>query len=189
MSDTYPSNGEHTDGYWYISGGLLADTLQGKAGATDVPSVAQATPSITVSSSGLVTASATQEEGLVAAGTKSSTKQLDTQAAQTIIPGTEDQVINPGVYVTGSQTIKGDENLIADNIAKDVSIFGVTGTYESELDSVVPMELGGTGAEDGAEGLANLFAAGPTVLSAEQYGDELPPAGTPGRIFFKRVAE
>lgn len=26
-SDTYPTDGEHTDGYWYVYGGLLADAL------------------------------------------------------------------------------------------------------------------------------------------------------------------
>lgn len=41
--------------------------------------------------------------------------------------------------------------------------------------------------EESAEGLKNLFAAGPTVLSANQYGDTLPEPGTPGRIFFKKV--
>lgn len=37
--------------------------------------------------------------------------------------------------------------------------------------------------------LANIFADGMTVLSSYQYGDELPEAGTVGRIFFKRVIE
>lgn len=37
--------------------------------------------------------------------------------------------------------------------------------------------------------LQNLFADGETVLSSYQYGDELPPAGTKGRIFFKRLSE
>jgi len=46
----------------------------------------QATPSISVNSSGLITASATQSEGYVSAGTKSGTKQLTTQAAKTITP-------------------------------------------------------------------------------------------------------
>ena len=51
-----------------------------------IPTAAQATPSISVSTSGLITASATQTAGYVSAGTKSSTKQLTTQAAQTITP-------------------------------------------------------------------------------------------------------
>jgi hypothetical protein len=56
-----------------------------------------------------------------------------------------------------------------------------------ESDDVIPIERGGTSATNGSEGLKNLFAAGATVLSAHQYGDTLPAAGTPGRIFFKRV--
>jgi hypothetical protein len=48
----------------------------------------QPTPSISVDSNGLITASATQSEGYVFAGTKSSTKQLTTQAAKTITPTT-----------------------------------------------------------------------------------------------------
>lgn len=47
---------------------------------------------------------------------------------------------------------------------------------------------GGTGATNGADGLKNLFAAGPTVLSAHQYGDTLPSPGIPGRIFFRKVS-
>lgn len=43
--------------------------------------------------------------------------------------------------------------------------------------------------ENVSEKLANLFANGMTVLSSYQYGDELPEAGTVGRIFFKRVTE
>lgn len=44
-------------------------------------------------------------------------------------------------------------------------------------------------AANSATGLANLFADGETVLSSHQYGDELPEAGTVGRIFFKRLIE
>ena len=58
-----------------------------------------------------------------------------------------------------------------------------------DLYGTTPIESGGTGSDDGAEGLANLFAAGATVLSSYQYGDELPAAGTPGRIFFLKVSE
>ena len=37
--------------------------------------------------------------------------------------------------------------------------------------------------------LANFFTSGATVLSSYQYGDELPEAGTVGRIFFKRLTD
>ena len=40
-----------------------------------------------------------------------------------------------------------------------------------------------------ADGLNNVFADGATVLSSHQYGDELPEAGTAGRIFFKRLTD
>ena len=61
-------------------------------------------------------------------GTKT-TKQLTVQAAQTITPSTADQTISSGKYLTGTQTIKGDANLVAGNIKSGVSIFGVTGSY------------------------------------------------------------
>ena len=102
-------------------------------------------PSISVSSSGLITASVsgtqsvtpTVSAGYVSSGTAgtitvsgSATKQLTTQAAQTITPGTSNKTIASGRYLTGTQTIKGDSNLVAGNIKKGTSIFGVTGTYE-----------------------------------------------------------
>lgn len=89
----------------------------------------QATPAISVSNTGLITASAEQEAGYVAEGTKSSTLQLTTQAAQTITPGTANKTIASGRYLTGVQTIKGDANLLAANIKSGVSIFGVSGSY------------------------------------------------------------
>lgn len=67
-----------------------------------VETTTQATPDITVSSSGLITASTTQAEGYVEKGTKISTKQLATQAEKTVTPSTSEQtVVNSGVYTTG----------------------------------------------------------------------------------------
>lgn len=37
--------------------------------------------------------------------------------------------------------------------------------------------------------LENLFANENAILSSKQYGDELPEAGTVGRIFFKRLTD
>ena len=95
-----------------------------------VESATQATPSISVDTSGKITATSEQSAGYVAAGTKSATKQLSTQAAQTITPGTEDKTIASGKYLTGKQTVKGDANLVPGNIKSGVSIFGVSGSYE-----------------------------------------------------------
>lgn len=51
------------------------------------------------------------------------------KAAATYTPGTADQTISAGQYLSGAQTIRGDANLLAANIKSGVSIFGVTGSY------------------------------------------------------------
>lgn len=71
-----------------------------------MPNATQATPSISVNSSGLITATATQSAGYVSAGTKSATKQLTTQAAKTITPSTSSQTaVAAGRYTTGAVTV------------------------------------------------------------------------------------
>lgn len=52
------------------------------------------------------------------------------QAAKTWTPGTANQTIAAGTCITGAQTIKGDANLVAKNIKKGVTLFGITGSYE-----------------------------------------------------------
>lgn len=97
-----------------------------------VATATQATPSIDVSTGGLITASSAQSAGYVNAGTKSATKQLTTQQAKTVTPSTSDQtVVSSGVYTTGDIKVKGDANLVAGNIIEGVSIFGVAGSYNS----------------------------------------------------------
>lgn len=51
------------------------------------------------------------------------------KSAATYTPGTSDQSIASGQYLSGTQTIKGNANLVAGNIKSGVNIFGVTGTY------------------------------------------------------------
>lgn len=53
---------------------------------------------------------------------------MPTLGAQTITPGTIDKVVPSGRYLDGDQIIKGDLNLLSENIAGDKSIFGVWGT-------------------------------------------------------------
>lgn len=131
------------------------------AAKKSVATATQATPTISVDSAGKITASATQTAGYVSAGTKSATKQLTVQAAQTITPGTADQTIASGVYLTGNQTIKGDANLVPENIASGVSIFGVEGT----------MEAGG-GGDIPTISITNGFEAPIGVCGAEIYPGE-----------------
>lgn len=59
------------------------------------------------------------------------TGTVPSQGAQTITPGTSAKTIAAGRYLSGQQTIAGDANLLAANIKKGVSIFGVLGNLES----------------------------------------------------------
>ena len=111
--------------------------------ATTPNTTVTANPTISVSSSGLITATASATQsvsptisaGYVATGTAgtitvtgSKTQQLTTKAATTYTPGTANQTIASGTYLTGTQTISGDANLVGSNILSGKSIFGVSGT-------------------------------------------------------------
>lgn len=83
---------------------FYAGDKQIKTGA--LADVTQATPAITVDAAGKITASATQAAGVVAAGTKSATKQLPVQAAKTVIPSASAQTaVGKGVFTTGIVTV------------------------------------------------------------------------------------
>lgn len=162
--NAYPDNGER-DGFTYVYQGVVTES--------DLPEVEQATPTISVDANGLITASATQEAGQVAAGTKSTTKQLTTQAAQTITPGTSNKTIASGKYLTGVQTIKGDSNLKAENIKKGISIFGVAGSHECEEGITLP-ELSNPGtASDMALGKELIDQNGNKVIGTLKNDSQL----------------
>lgn len=95
-------------------------------------SVSTGTNTLTLSKTVSVTPSVTA--GYISAGTAgnssvSLTASVTTKAAATITPGTTNQTIASGTYLTGTQTISGDSNLVAGNIKNGTTIFGVTGTY------------------------------------------------------------
>lgn len=83
-----------------------------------VKTATQATPSISVSSSGVITASSTQTEGYVSSGTKNATKQLPTVEGQTFVPTEEVQTIVPaGTFTTGDIKMRGIHiNYINDSV-------------------------------------------------------------------------
>lgn len=59
------------------------------------------------------------------------TGTIPSQGATTITPSTSNQTaISAGTYASGAITVAGNSNLVAANIKKGVTIFGVTGTLQ-----------------------------------------------------------
>ena len=119
-----------------------------------------ADPSISVNSSGLITATVSKTQsvtptvsaGYVASGTAgtitvsgSGTSQLTTQEAQGIHPSTTDQTIASGRYLTGAQTIKAvtTTNLTAENIVEGVTVKIGDSTDDDCVASVTGTASGG----------------------------------------------
>lgn len=103
------------------------------------------TPSI--SANGVITASVSKG-GYLPAGTQK-TAQAATQAGKTVRPTTYSQTAAAkGVYTTGAVTVEGDANLIASNIKRGISIFGVNGTMNEGSDIY---HLSGTGQINGGD--------------------------------------
>lgn len=96
-------------------------------------SVSTGTNTLTLTKS--VSVTPTVSAGYVSSGTAgnssvSLTASVTTKAAATITPGTTDQEIASGTYLTGKQTIKGDSNLVAAKIVYPNTIFGVQGSAQ-----------------------------------------------------------
>lgn len=103
ISDAYPDSGV-VDGYYYIK--IFS-------------------PDVTVQANKML-------KGVIACGQNGQIEgTIESIASQKITPSTSNQTIPGGKYLAGAQLIDGDANLLAENIKKDISIFGVTGTYES----------------------------------------------------------
>lgn len=60
---------------------------------------------------------------------KKITGTAPSKKATTITPTTSNQTIAAGTHLTGLLTIKGDSNLLPENIKSGISIFGVSGNY------------------------------------------------------------
>ena len=97
--------------------------------------VSTGTNTLTLTKTVSVTPSVTA--GYVSSGTAgnssvSLTASVTTKAAATITPGTTNQTIASGTYLTGTQTIAGDADLVAGNIKAGTNIFNVAGTFTSD---------------------------------------------------------
>lgn len=98
-----------------------------------VATTTQASPNITISNNGLITAEVVQSAGYIGGGTKSATKQLTTQAATTITPSkTTQTAVDKNVYTTGAITvdpISADYIITTDATARAADILTGTSAY------------------------------------------------------------
>lgn len=125
--------------------------------------------------------------GYVSAGTAgnssvSLTASVATKAAATITPGTTNQTIASGTYLTGTQTISGDADLVAANIKKGVQIFNVTGSYTSDATATTDDIVSGeTAYVDGSK------ITGSLVINKYYTGSTTPSAslGSNGDIYIQ----
>lgn len=111
-----------------------------------------------------VTTTPTVSAGYISSATASTatvalTASVTTKSATTYTPTTSNQTISSGTYLTGTQTISGDANLVAGNIKKDVSIFGVTGSYEGSGGSTTinPLYVTPTGSTQVFDGTSTIY--------------------------------
>lgn len=131
ISSTYVGSAVPTKGITTITPSTSSQTVvsagtyvTGDITVSAMPVGALKTPTIDTST-GIVTAGVTTS-GYIDTS-KTATLQLNTKSAETFTPTTSDQTIAFGQYLTGTQTIKGDANLIPENIISGKSIFGVSG--------------------------------------------------------------
>lgn len=112
---------------WNVTGTYEGETPEGltpeniKAGVEIAGITGTFTSDATAAAGEILTGKTAYVNGNKVTGT------IASKGAQTYTPGTSDQTIANGQYLLGTQTIKGDANLVAKNIKQGVSIFGVTG--------------------------------------------------------------
>lgn len=136
-------SGTYTIPAGYTTGGTVTANIS--SGSTTVSGSASASSAAITTGNGTLTLTKSVSitpsvsAGYISSGTQGSvnislTASVTTKAAATITPSTSNQTIASGTYLTGTQTIAGDADLVARNIKSGVNIFGVTGTY-SGLDT------------------------------------------------------
>ena len=153
------------------NGSVTAPSSISGTGATVSTGTNTLTLSKTISVTPNVTTAGYISSGTAGNSSVSLTASVTTKAAATITPGTADQTIASGTYLTGTQTISGDANLLASNIKKDVSIFGVTGTYAAGGSSNIVQGTFTTGSSAGASSVTLSYSGSGYPIAAIVYVD------------------
>ena len=168
------------------------------------------TVSKTLVNAGEKVVAATSADGVSYTADVDGVDELYVGLSMTIIPGIDSATTSPTLNVNGlgakgiRQRLSTNTAIAVSGSAEDWIVGGkpidivFNGVYwvteftrpdASTLYGTVPADKGGTDATDGATGLKNLLAAGYTVLSSFQKGDEFPEDAPDGTIFLKRVVE
>lgn len=131
-----PSGYNTTDAYYVINAVANGSATAPSTISDTAASVSTGTNTLTLTKT--VTVTPVVSAGYISAGTAGNTSvsltaPVTTKAAATYTPTTTNQIIASDTYLTGAQTISGDTNLIASNIKKNISIFGIIGNFEGLL--------------------------------------------------------
>ena len=101
------------------------------------------------------------------------TGTIPSKGAATFTPGTSNQTINAGQYLSGTQTIQGDGDLVAGNIKSGVNIFGVTGTYDGSASSgKMKVAEGTAGASSTSISFTPSRDISEVVMGGRRYGGQ-----------------
>lgn len=134
-STTKTSNGDVPIPAGFHNGsGKVSVNVSTSEGALDTPSISfnttngKFTATSKVKTSGYISTSETKTASYTIS-TYSGGEYTPTKASQT--------VTLTGKYCTGNVVIKGDNNLVPENIRKNATLFGVPGTYEGDGGNVI----------------------------------------------------
>ena len=178
-SDQYiniPTGYNTTGAYYKISAVVNGSTTAPASISGTSATVSTGTNTLTLTKSISVTPSVTA--GYIASGTAgnssvSLTASVTTKAAATITPGTSNQTIASGTYLTGTQTIAGDADLVAGNIKAGTNIFNVSGTFTSDATAAASDILDGETAY-----INGSKVTGTLVLQTVYTGSSAPSSST-----------
>ena len=119
--DKYPNDGEQGN-YYYVA---IEDVTPEVTAQT--PIIAEIANDLGIT---ITTPSGSNKQILQGNNTnlQSINQNITPKDAETIAPGTSNQVIPNGTYLRCELTIAGDSDLVPENIKENVDIFGVVGT-------------------------------------------------------------
>lgn len=124
QEDQIISSGQYLAGNQTIKGDINLDPKNIKAGVVLFNNKGTFTSDATAKASDIIDGKTAYVNGSLVEGS------ITSKPATIYTPSTKNQIINAGQYLSGNQTIEGDENLIAANIKNGINIFGITGVYE-----------------------------------------------------------